>query len=75
MTLAIGWPHEVGENLRTWPHEGGVWQVAMGSGDEDATSALLDLHVFRVHLAGTRSPWTTSHNLSADSDTRVLGRG
>jgi len=25
MTLAIGWPHEVGENLRTWPHEGGVW--------------------------------------------------
>jgi len=27
MTLAIGWPHEVGENLRTWPHEGGVWQL------------------------------------------------
>ena len=27
MTLAIGWPHEVGENLRTWPHEGGVWQA------------------------------------------------
>ena len=25
MTLAIGWPHEVGENLKTWPREGGVW--------------------------------------------------
>src|ERR1700690_4466658 len=46
----------------------------MGSGDEDATSALLDLHVFCVHPSGTRSPWTTSNSLSADSDTRVLGR-
>jgi hypothetical protein len=27
MTLAIGWPHEVGENPGTWPHEGGVWHV------------------------------------------------
>ncbi len=27
MTLAIGWPHEVGENLRTWPHEGDVWHA------------------------------------------------
>jgi len=25
MTLAIGWPNEVGENLGTWPHEGGDW--------------------------------------------------
>ena len=25
MTLAIGWPHERGENPETWPHEGGVW--------------------------------------------------
>jgi hypothetical protein len=27
MTLAIGWPHEGGENPGTWPHEGGVWQL------------------------------------------------
>ena len=31
MTLAIGWPHEVGENLRTWPHEGGVWHFGTES--------------------------------------------
>ncbi len=27
MTLAIGWPHEGGENPREWPHEGGDWHV------------------------------------------------
>src|ERR1700690_4593027 len=50
----------------------------MGSGDEETTSAFVDLHVFCVHPTGTRSPWTpwtTSNTLSAESDTRVLGRG
>jgi len=25
MTLANGWPHEVGETPKTWPHEPGDW--------------------------------------------------
>ncbi len=27
MTLAIGWPHDGGETVGTWPHEAGDWQA------------------------------------------------